>query len=100
VTLTNSFYEGNTHSLQTMGWAVRSLEAQTYETYRAKLALVQERKRSEGIQQQFVRMEARLKEREEYARDPAADKAELVLMQRQALEESLKGLSEEVEELS
>ena len=45
-------------------------------------------------------MEARLKEREEYARDPAADKAELVLMQRQALEESLKGLSEEVEELS
>ena len=27
VTLTNSFYEGNTQSLQTMDWAVKSLEA-------------------------------------------------------------------------
>ena len=41
-----------------------------------------------------------LKEREEYARDQASDKAELVLMQRQALEENLKVLTEEVEELS
>jgi hypothetical protein len=83
-----------------MDWAVKSLEAQTYETYRAKLALIQERKRSEGIQQQFVKMQAMLKEREEYARDQASDKAEIVLMQRQALEENLKGLTEEVEELS
>ena len=41
-----------------------------------------------------------LKEREEYAKDQAADKGELVLMQRQALEENLKVLTEEVEELS
>jgi len=64
------------------------------------LALIHERKRCGSIQHQFIKVQAMLKEREEYAKDQAADKGELVLMQRQALEENLKVLTEEVEELS
>ena len=64
------------------------------------MALIQERKRSESIQNQFIKMQALLKEREDYAKDQASDKGELVLVQRQALEENLKVLTEEVEELS
>ena len=45
-------------------------------------------------------MQAKIREREEYAKDQSRDKAETILMQRQALEDNLKVLSEEVEELS
>jgi hypothetical protein len=44
------------------------------------LALIQERKRCGSIQHQFIKLQAMLKEREDYAKDQAADKAELVLM--------------------
>ncbi len=64
------------------------------------MALIQERKRCESIQHQFIKLQSQLKEREDYAKDQASDKGELALMQRQALEENLKVLTEEVEELS
>ena len=57
------------------------------------MVLIQERKRCESIRNQFIKLQSQLKEREDYAKDQASGKAELVLMQRQALEENLKVLT-------
>lgn len=46
ILLTNSFYEGKTHSLETMDWALKGLEIKSLEAYQAKVALVNEKRRN------------------------------------------------------
>ena len=100
VILTNSFYEGNTQSLATMDWALQKLEANSQETFRAKLVAMQEKKKVFDLQSSYAKLLDKLKEREEYAKIQTEDKTEVLVMQRQALEDNLKVLTDEVEELS
>jgi TolA-binding protein len=61
----------------------------------AKLRWIAEKRRVAEMERQIRQMQERMREREETIGGP--QKVELVLMQRQALEENLRVLTEEVE---
>lgn len=52
------------------------------------------------MQSSYINMQKRVKEREEFLKRQGSNDSELLILQRQALEENLRLLSEEVEQLS
>ena len=57
--------------------------------------------RYNDLQSSYISMQKRVKEREEFLKRQGSDtNSELMILQRQALEENLRLLSEEVEQLS
>lgn len=56
--------------------------------------------RYNDLQSSYINMQKRVKEREEFLKRQGSNDSELLILQRQALEENLRLLSEEVEQLS
>ncbi|CDW78716.1 UNKNOWN [Stylonychia lemnae] len=97
VLLLNNFYSGNPQNLDAIKNGFEVIDEMRNQIFLMKKTILFDRKKYQDLQEDYMNQKKKMKEREEDMKK--MDVGELIL-QRQALEENLRYLSEEVEALS
>ena len=101
ILLTNNFYGGNLNSVDAIEKGLSKIDEQRNHIFQLKKTLLFERKKYGDLQTSYMLMKKTMREREEFVRRNAKkEDVEILIIERQNLEENLKLLSDEVESLS
>jgi hypothetical protein len=98
ILLLNNFYDGNQDSMQNIEHGLKRIDELRGEKFALKKAVLIERKRYMDLQDQYLELKRSMKVREEEIVQNYETGS--LLIQKQALEQTLRALSEEVECLS